>query len=130
KRSEAIKRLAGERTTYCSRTCQRVGYKERFKGKNNPAHGKTYRTKTTHPEWAREISRTQKSSGRMLGDLNPMRRPDVAQRMSRTRRSKVTSDPAYREAHSQRMRKAWAAGKYDSVAVGCCKWYSHERPDG
>lgn len=27
-------------------------------------------------------------------------------------------------------RAAWAAGKFDGVSVGRCKWYDHVRPDG
>jgi len=111
---------------YCSRNCADKAHT----GEGNPSFGKTYRTKETHPEWAASISAGCITNEINVGEKNGMKRPEVAARMSKTRREKVTSDPVYREARSQCTRKAWADGKYDGVAVGRCKWYDHVRPDG
>lgn len=114
----------------CSTNCTKVLFRDMFSGAGNPAYGRTYRSKASHPEWAQSISQTQKASGSMLGDKNPMRRAAVASKMSRTRRDRVTSDPVYRRQRSEYMKQAWANGKYDDVSVGMCKWYDHVKPDG
>src|SRR4051812_5629451 len=96
---------------YCSQQCSR----EYMKGENSPTFGKTYRTKETHPEWAASIRKTTKERAINSGDNNGMKREDVRQRQSQTRRERVTSNPEYRKARSDDMRQAWADGKYDGV---------------
>ncbi len=66
---------------------------------------------------------------KMLTD-NPMKRADVAKRMSETRSARFQSDPEFREQVAAYTRKAWADGKYEGVKTGMCKWYAHTRPDG
>lgn len=122
--SKARKRL------YCSKQCTNEDYKLRFAGDKNPAYGKVYRTKESHPDWAAAISKGSIAAGVNVGEKNAMKRPDVAARMSRTRRDRVTSDPAYREAVRKRALQNWADGKYDSAKTGKCKWYLHTKPDG
>ncbi len=117
---------------YCGRNCQNLHAKEtgKFKGCNNPSFGKSYRTKQTHPEWAKSIGETLKKNEVNIGDKNGMKNPDVAKRMSKTRRERVTSDPTYRKAASDRMLEAWKNGKYEHVNVGQCKWYDFLKKDG
>ena len=92
--------------------------------------GRPARTKKTHPEWAAQIAATHKERGSLVGDKNPMKRSDVALRMSKTRREKVTSNPAYRARLATAVRQNWIDGKYDGVHVGTCEWYDHIRPSG
>lgn len=119
-----------EKRKYCSSNCANQAFKVQFSGEKNPAFGKVYRTKATHPEWAAKMSVTSSTRHINAGDKNGMKRPEVAKRMSKTRREKVTSDPTYRKATSDRIRKAWADGKYDGVRVGQCKWYEHMKSNG
>lgn len=63
-------------------------------------------------------------------DDNPMKRPAVAEKMSRTRSQRFKDDPTFSELVAAYTRRAWADGKYDGVKVGRCKWYDHVRPDG
>lgn len=113
---------------YCSKSCTNLAFRTRFKGENNPAFGKVYRSKETHPEWAASIREGTK--GINQGELNGMKNSEVRQRMSKTRREKVTSNPIYRAERSSYMRQAWIDGKYNGVKVGKCKWYDHTRSDG
>jgi len=109
----------------CSRQCADIRAKTIFKGPRNPAYGKVYRTKATHPEWAQKTSDTHKEHGTLVGDKNPMKNSAVAAKMSKTRHANVTSDPIYRAARAASARQNWKDGKYDSTAVGKCKWYEH-----
>ena len=55
-------KLKKHKAFFCSVKCQvlwQKGKGAKF-GKENPAYGKTYRTKSTHPEWADKISKTLK----------------------------------------------------------------------
>lgn len=122
--------IAKSSKRFCTKACHNVSMKMSMRGVNNPAYGVTYRNKLTHPEWVAKIAATQRSSDRMCGDRNPMRCAHIAAKMSQTRRERVTSDPAYREARSVDRRAAWAAGEYDHVSVGRCKWYAHVKLDG
>jgi hypothetical protein len=108
---------------FCSRECV-----NKFQtGSGNPAFGKTYRTKETHPEWAIKIS--DGSKGINSGDSNPMKRPEVRLKMSRSR-SEMLKDESVRNKISDTTKKAWADGKFDGVRVGQCKWHEHIKPDG
>jgi hypothetical protein len=98
-------------------------------GAGNPAFGKTYRSKATHPDWVEKISKTSKERKINSGDSNGMKNHDVAAKMSKTRRNRITSDPNYRAKISKMLRKAWADGKYDGVKTGRCRWYDHQTPD-
>ncbi len=125
-----VKRSQLEKKKCCSIACTKILFHDMFSGIGNPAYGKTYRSKITHPEWVCSISQTQKTSGLMLGDKNPMKRPEVAKKMSQTRCEKVTSNPVYRHQRSEYMKRAWANGKYDNASVGMCKWYDHIKQNG
>lgn len=115
---------------YCSRNCQAKHYRESgmFSGEKNPSYGKVYRTKITHPEWAKKIRSNTK--GINSGNKNGMKNPEVAKRMSKTRREKVTSSLEYRKNLSKKMIAAWKAGKYENVNVGRCKWYTLLKKNG
>lgn len=115
---------------FCSNPCKNKWQKTSLLGKNNPAYGKTYRTKKTHPAWARSIRKTAIENEINVGDKNAMKRPDVAKKMSETRRQRVTSDPEYRRKMSETMKRRWADGKYDGVPLGRCKWYTMRKKDG
>ena len=112
--------------TFCSRDC----YVKGSGGANNPAFGRTYRTKETHPEWAAKTSETSKARRINAGDKNGMKQPNARLKASATRKRKFIEDPKFAAQHAAMMRNAWAVGKFDGVAVGRCKWYDHVRPDG
>lgn len=111
---------------FCSRNCADKSHT----GAGNPAYGRTYRTKATHPEWAAKVSATSSARQINAGEKNAMKRVDVAARASATRSHRFATEPEFRAQVSAYTRKAWAAGKFDGVAVGRCKWYDHVRPDG
>ncbi len=115
---------------FCSSQCVIENNKLLFSGSGNPAFGKTYRTKESHPEWAKKVSDTHKERGTLIGDKNPMKNKDAVARMSKTRRERVTSDPVYRAARSKCTREAWARGAYDGVRVGQCEWHDFVKRDG
>lgn len=110
---------------YCSRECQKVGYRTQFRGENNPAFGKTFRSKETHPEWAKNISSTMILREVNVGDKNGMKKPEVALQVSKTRSKKFREDTSFREQVANYTRQAWAEGKYDNAKTGKCKWYDH-----
>lgn len=97
-------------------------------GEYSPAFGNPTCTKNKNPQWAENIKIATKGKIN-LGDKNAMKRPEVREKMSLTRK-KVLQDPAKRKQLSETVRKAWADGKFDNVRVGQCKWYSHQKPDG
>jgi hypothetical protein len=111
---------------FCSRKC----VDQSHIGVGNPAFGKTYRTKETHPEWAAKVSATSSARQINSGDKNGMKRSEVAARMGATRSRRYATDPEMRRKTAHGVSKAWAEGKFDGVAVGRCKWYDHVRPDG
>jgi len=108
---------------FCCRKC----VDESHTGEGNPAFGKSYRTKATHPDWARNIR--EGSKGINSGDSNAMKRPEVRLKMSQSR-SAMLADEGVRNKIAEATRKAWADGKFDGVRVGQCKWYDHIKPDG
>lgn len=109
---------------FCNRKCMNLYYR----GENSTSFGKTYRTKETHPEWAKKVSDTHKLR-RTLVDNNPMKNPDIAKKASETRK-KLLQDPAKRKIIADAMRKAWADGKFANVNVGKCKWFSFTKRNG
>jgi hypothetical protein len=86
-------------------------------------HKKTCSSKCAHRAQAIVVQQ------KMMND-NPMKKPDVAKKMSTTRSQRFKDDPQFKELVAAYTRKAWADGKYDNVKVGQCKWYDHARPDG
>lgn len=115
-----------DKRKYCSKDCA----VKAFSGSGNPAFGRTYRTKATHPEWAAKMSVTSKARQINSGDKNGMKQTAARSKASETRKRKFKEDPEFAKQHADMMRNAWAAGKFDGVAVGRCKWYDHARPDG
>lgn len=111
---------------YCTRECVNKSYA----GSGNPAFGKTYRTKESHPEWAEKIRSTSSERGINKGEKNGMKNSEVAKRQGKTRSNKFANDPAWKEKASKVMRDAWLSGKYDHSPVGRCKWYNHVKPNG
>jgi len=111
---------------YCTRECVNKSYA----GEGNPAYGKAYRTKESHPEWAKKISETSVEREINKGDKNGMKNPDVAKRQGQTRSYKFASDPSWKEKASKTTRDAWASGKYNHSPVGRCKWFDHVKPNG
>lgn len=99
-------------------------------GKYNPAYGKTYRTKETHPEWAEKTKNTHLERKHITGNKNPMKNKDVAKKMSITRKNRLATDVDLIMRTSKSVSKAWAEGKFDGVNVGRCKWYPFEKLDG
>lgn len=98
--------------------------------KNNPAFGKTYRTKKTHPEWALKVSNTHIQRKHIVGEKNPMKNKEVAARMGKSRSKKFETDNEFRAMTSELVKKAWKDGKYDGVKIGKCKWYKFVKADG
>jgi hypothetical protein len=115
---------------YCNKNCKNIHSKELFKGKNNPAYGKTYRSKKTHPEWVESISKTMIERQINVGEKNAMKRKEVAKKMSKTRRKKVTSNEQYLQNLSKKIRELWENGRYENVNVGQCKWFDYVKNDG
>lgn len=111
---------------FCSRACVNAGQS----GRGNPSFGKTYRSKETHPEWAAKVSSTSTERRINYGDKNGMKRADARARVSATRKALFAANPQMRKEIGRAVSAAWAAGKFDGVAVGRCKWYDHVRPDG
>lgn len=105
----------------CGKECQSILQS----GDGNPASGRTYRTKKTHPDWANSISKTSTERQINSGDKNGTKNPDVAARIAATRSKRFQEDPDFREQVAEYTRKAWADGKYDGVKTGKCKWYDH-----
>lgn len=110
---------------FCSLACRCKG----MSGKGNPAYGKTYRTKETHPEWAAKVSQTSKSRKINSGDKNGMKNPVAASKASATRKKRFQNQNE-RDKVAEITAKAWADGKYDGVSTGKCKWYDHVTPSG
>lgn len=106
---------------FCSLPCSN-GVKNHF--------GRVYRTKETHPEWAKKVSDTHKARGTLVGDKNPMKNEISRNKTSVSRKKFFAENPDEREKISLQLKKAWADGKFEGVAVGKCKWYSHKRPNG
>ena len=68
-KTEFIPKRKQKRTPrFCSRACVNAGQA----GSGNPAYGKTYRTKKTHPEWAARVSATSSARHINAGDVNGM----------------------------------------------------------
>lgn len=111
---------------FCSRTC----VNDFQIGEGNPAFGKTYRTKLSHPEWANKISETHKQRGHIIGDKNPMKKKSVAAKMSVSRKKRFQNDEGFRKQHAEIMRNAWKNGKFNGVKVGLCKWYDFIKKNG
>ena len=84
---------------FCDNNC----YRSSLKGEGNPAHGKTYRSKKTHPEWAEKIAKTsQKTRGDLMrSDQNPMKNPEIAARMSITRKKMLKENHSLRKLMSE-----------------------------
>lgn len=75
------------------------------------------------------VAKSIASTQRMI-ENNPMKRPEVAARTSKTRSEKFQNEPEFREQARTLMLQAWVDGKYDGVRVGVCEWYDHVKPDG
>jgi len=96
--------------------------------------GNTFTTKFTdwHCTCSEECSHLAQAKAvrqKMLND-NPMKRPEIRAKVSKTRKEKFANDPEFKEMIAECTRQAWADGKYDDVPVGKCKWYDHVKPSG
>ena len=118
----------GERKTrkFCCHKCSEL-YQV---GENNPAFGKVYWTKESHPERARQVSETSKRRKINSGDKNGMKQPEARAKLSKTRKQMFLDNPELREIAADKTRQAWKDGKMDGVKVGRCKWYAFERKNG
>lgn len=80
------------------------------------------------PELREKMSNIVK--GRNAGDNNPMRRPEVRQKVSITR-TKLMQDPVMREKFRQISLAAWARGCYDNVDTsGYSNWHTYLHSSG
>lgn len=86
-------------------------------------HKKTCSPKCAHKAQAVVVRK-------LMLENNPMKRLDVAKRMSKSRSKRFRDDPTFKEKVAAYTRKAWADGKYDGVRVGQCAWYKHTKLDG
>lgn len=80
------------------------------------------------PEWKVRNSKSKKGIIN-LGKNNGMKNPEVAKKVSETRK-KLLSDPTERLKISKATSKAWADGKYENVNVGISRWYDYKHSDG
>lgn len=68
--------------------------------------------------------------GTKMGDDNPMRRPEVRAKVSKTR-SKMMEDPKEREKYVQGSIDAHARGVYNGIDTsGRCKWHDYHHSNG
>lgn len=115
---------------FCDQKCQSLAYKTQFTGRNNPAYGRVYRTKESHPEWAQAISDGQIRNGVNVGERNGMKRPENREKARIAANKKWKEQPELKKRIADSVSEAWADGKYEGVAIGRCKWYEHKKPDG
>lgn len=116
-------------TRTCSKKCLSKLQSKIFSGENNPAHGKTYRTKKTHPEWARKVSETHKRLGTNVGEKNGMKQDWARKKASESARKKFQNQDM-RDLIARGVSHAWARGDFDNARVGQCEWHKFERSDG
>jgi hypothetical protein len=109
---------------YCSREC--VNKKQA--GKGNPAYGKVYRTKETHPEWSDKIKSAHIERGSLTTE-NPMKDPKIVEK-AKASRKKYLANPDNIKKIANKTKIAWEEGKFDEVAVGACKWYTYAHSNG
>lgn len=114
----------------CSDDCLATLRTQIFLGEKNPAFGKTYRTKENNPEWAAAISSGLIRNGVNVGDKNGMKKPEnrVIARESANR--KWATKPWLKENLRSKFQAKWAAGDYDGIRVGQCKWHELKLRDG
>lgn len=124
--NEFIVKYKCRKRKFCSKICLNAS----LCGSGNPSYRKTYRTKETHPDWAKKISVTSKDREINKGDKNGMKNIEVRKRQSKTRSYKFATDPTWKENVSKSVKALWEKGVYDNVSVGKCKWYNHIKPDG
>lgn len=113
----------------CSKECLKKYQSQIFSGENNPAYGKTYRTKETHPEWAKSISSGLIENGVNVGDRNGMKKPENRKKASISAKKKF-ENPEMRAITSRGVAKAWAEGAFDGVRVGQCEWHDYTKKNG
>jgi len=82
-----------------------------------------------NPTIKKRISDGLKAVGANIGDKNGMKQIEARKKVSLARK-KMFKDPAVRKKYSDAMKKAWADGKFDGVAVGKCKWHSYKHSNG
>ncbi len=82
-----------------------------------------------NPNLSKSISATSKCRKINQGDKNAMKRIEVRQKASNSRK-KMLQDPKIREEISRKTRLAWKNGKFDGVKVGRCKWYTYKANNG
>jgi len=70
------------------------------------------------------------SRKRMMGDKNPMKRKDVAKKVSDARKKMFKENPEMRIRLAESSKKAWVDGKFEGVRVGQCKWYDYKHSNG
>lgn len=81
------------------------------------------------PEW--KVRNSQSKLGKInLGEKNGMKNSEVSKRMGKTRSERFARDPKFKELVAKYTREAWAAGKYDGVKVGRCKWFDYTKKNG
>ena len=116
-------------TRTCSKECLKKLKSKIFSGKGNPAYGRTYRTKETHPEWAAKVSKTSKERKINSGEKNGMKKPEFRKKASISAKKKFENQEM-RDLISRGVARAWARGDFDGVRVGQCSWHDYEKKDG
>lgn len=114
----------------CSSECRRILRTQIFSGERNPAFGKAYRTKVTHPEWAARVSQTSTERHINAGDSNGMKSPENREKARISANRKWATRPDLIENIRLKSSKNWADGKYEGVRVGQCEWHSLILNDG
>jgi len=78
-----------------------------------------------------DLSKRKKksSAGINRGEKNGMKKLASREKVSRSRQTFFENEKN-RQAVSKTVKKAWADGKYDGVAVGRCKWFELRYHDG
>jgi hypothetical protein len=108
----------------CSRNCRAIVDSRLKKG---VARKSTW-NKLDNPDIAKKISLATKNKIN-IGNLNGMKKDEARLKASKTRKN-MMKDISLRKSISEKVKMAWADGKFDGVNVGRCKWYSFVKNDG
>lgn len=65
-----------------------------------------------------------------VGDKNGMKKSENKKKVSEARKQMFLSGTLSKDEIATKNRAAWAAGKFDGVRVGQCKWFNFIKKDG
>ena len=111
---------------YCSKCWRKVlNNRPEYKKNMSKAINKMY---ADRPE-IRDKKR-KSMMGKNAGDSNGMKQKEARMKVSKTRKKMFKDNPELKKLYSEKIKKAWADGKFDGVRVGRCKWYDYKHSNG